>query len=182
MLKIFMAVGTLTGVLCVTSPRAQAQALPTATARGNLQIGAGYTYAKPDYGNVSIKGASAYADFDFSTHIGVEAEFHYISFVTPTDLAEDSVLVGPRLILPYGRINLYAKALFGTGDLVIQEAQDNVGRQAGYYFAYGFGGGVDIRATNHLNIRAIDVESQHWSYQTGLTPFVLTIGAAYRFR
>jgi hypothetical protein len=102
--------------------------------------------------------------------------------VTPTDLAEDSILIGPRFILPVGRLNIYAKALFGTGDLVIQEAQDNVGRQAGYYFAYGFGGGLDVRATNHIVIRAIDIESQHWNYQTGLTPFVITVGAAYRFR
>jgi hypothetical protein len=181
MLKTFMTMGALAGVLTV-SAIAKGQALPTATAAGNLQIGGGYTYAKPDYGDVSIKGATAFADFDFSPHAGIEANFHYIALVTPSDLAEDSIMVGPRFILPRGRLNIYAKAVFGTGDLVIQEAQDNAGRQAGYYFAYGFGGGLDIRATEHIEIRAIDVESQHWSYQTGLTPLVVTIGAAYRFR
>jgi hypothetical protein len=176
-----MAIVTVAGLLSVTS-LARAQALPTATAAGNLQVGAGWTYAKPDYGPQSIKGVSGFADFDFRPHFGVEAVYHYIALVTPTDLAEDSILAGPRFVLPYGRINIYAKALFGAGDLVIQEAQDNVGRQAGYYFAYGAGGGVDLRATNHLIVRAIDVEYQHWNYQTGLTPFVITVGAAYRFR
>jgi outer membrane protein with beta-barrel domain len=181
MLKTLMTIGALAGVLAASS-MARAQALPTATAAGNLQVGAGYTYAKPDYGTESIKGASAFLDFDFRPHIGIEAAYHYIAFITPTDLAEDSFFVGPRFVLPYGRVNIYAKGMIGDGDLVIQEQQDNVGRQAGNFFAYSIGGGVDIRATNHIIIRAIDLESQHWFYQTGLTPFVLTVGAAYRFR
>jgi opacity protein-like surface antigen len=181
MLKTLMTIGALAGVLSASS-MARGQALPTATAAGNLQVGVGYTYAKPDYGTESIKGASAFLDFDFRPHIGIEATYHYIALVTPTDLGEDSFLAGPRFILPYGRFSVYAKALAGVGDLVIQEQQDNVGRQSGSFFAYAIGGGVDIRATSHLIIRAIDVESQHWNYQTGLTPFVLTVGAAYRFR
>ncbi|MGD0798032.1 MAG: outer membrane beta-barrel protein [Acidobacteriaceae bacterium] len=161
---------------------ARAQALPTATAKGAFQVGAGFTYAKPDYGQGAIKGASGFADFDFGLHFGVEADIHYIAFVTPNDLAENTYLAGPRFILPFGRFKLYGKALVGDGDLVIQEQQDNAGRLSGNFFAYAFGGGLDIQATQHIVVRAIDLESQHWSYQSGLTPTVITVGAAYRFR
>ena len=94
----------------------------------------------------------------------MEASIHYIALITPADLAENSYLVGPRFIYPRGRFNVYAKALFGIGTIVIQEAQDNPRVLAGNYFAYSFGGGVDIRATKHLVVRAIDFEYQHWSY------------------
>jgi Outer membrane protein beta-barrel domain len=181
MLKSLTILGCLASMLCVGAS-AHAQALPTATARGSLQAGAGFTYAKPDYGQISIKGVSAFADFDIAEHLGVEADIHYIALVTPTDLAENSYLIGPRFLLPHGRYTLYGKALVGIGDLVIQEQQDNMGQQAGGFFAYALGGGIDIRATDRITVRAIDVETQHWSYQTGLTPLVVTIGAAYRFR
>lgn len=159
-----------------------AQALPTAVARVSLQAGGGYSYAEPDYGQKSIQGGSGFVDFDFRPHFGVEGDVHIIALVTPLDLAEDSYLAGPRFILPHGRFNLYAKALFGVGKIVIQEVQDNPEGGAGSYFAYAAGGGVDIRATRHLVVRAFDFEYQHWSYQTGLTPSVITVGLAYKFR
>jgi hypothetical protein len=75
MLKTLMIIGSLAGVLSITS-QGRGQALPTATAKGSLQVGAGYTYAKPDYGQQSIKGASGFVDFDFGLHVGLEADIH----------------------------------------------------------------------------------------------------------
>jgi opacity protein-like surface antigen len=180
-LKTVAIIAALACVLSCTAS-APAQALPTATAKASLQVGVGYTDARPDYGQKSIQGASGFADFDFGLHVGVEADIHYVAFVTPTDLAENTYLIGPRFILPYGRFKLYAKALVGDADLVIQEQQDNQGRAAGSVFAYALGGGIEFQATPHIVVRAIDVETQHWNYLTGLTPTVFTIGAAYRFR
>jgi hypothetical protein len=170
-------------LLCVLLPAAMgdSQALTTASAKGSLQLGTGFTYARPDYGQFAIQGISGFADFDFGAHVGVEADFHSISLITPNDLAEDTFLVGPRFILPHGRFKFYGKALAGEGDLVIQQQADNVGRQDGYFFAYAVGGGVDVLATHHLVVRAVDFEYQHWNYLTGLTPVVVTVGAAYRF-
>jgi len=180
MLKNLMTVGSIAGVLALTS-FAGAQALPTATGHGGLQVGVGWSYVEPDYGQKSIQGVTAYGDFDFLPHLGVEAEYHYIALITPTDLGENSIFVGPRYILPRGRFNLYAKALFGVGTIDIQETQDNPQGGAGNYFAYGIGGGIDYRITDRIVARA-DFEYQHWGYQTGLTPAAITIGAAYRFR
>jgi hypothetical protein len=182
MLKSFLITGWLACVLSATST-GRAQALPTATAAGSLQIGAGYTYANPDYGQKSIKGASGFADFDFGKHLGVEADVHYVAFVTPLDLAENSYLIGPRIYIRQGRFMVYGKLLAGYGDLVVQEQQDNIGHPSGFYFAYAGGGGIDIRATDRITIRAIDLEAQKWpNYGNGLSPIVVTVGAAYHFR
>lgn len=181
MLKTLMSIGSLVGVLSFASV-VHAQALPTATANGAIYAGGGYSYAKPDYGQKSIQGGSGFVDYNFRPHWGVEGDAHIIALITPQDLAENSYLVGPRYIYPRGRFNLYAKVLFGVGQIVIQEVQDNPEGGAGTYFAYAAGGGLDIRATKHIMVRALDFEYQHWSYQTGLTPSVFTVGAAYRFR
>jgi hypothetical protein len=182
MLKTLLTIGSLAGVLSLTSI-GQAQALPTALARGNLQIGGGFGYAYPDYGQQNIKGISAFVDFDLFMHFGVEADIHYIALVTPTDLAENTFVIGPRYIYRKGRFAPYAKVVAGRGDLVIQETQDNPGKFSGNYFMFGIGGGLDIQATHHIVIRAIDLEYQRWpNLGNGLSPTVVTIGAAYRFR
>jgi opacity protein-like surface antigen len=182
MFKSLTMIACLACVLCASAP-AGAQALPTATARGSLQIGGGYTIASPDYGQKDIKGVSGFADFDLAPHYGLEAIVNYISLVTPTDLAENSYLIGPRIMFPRGRFTLYGKLLGGYGDLVIQEFQDNVGRPDGFYFEYALGGGLDIRATDRITIRAMDIELQKWpSYGNGLSPVAYTVGAAYHFR
>jgi Outer membrane protein beta-barrel domain len=182
MLKNFLMIGAFASVLSLTA-MGRAQALPTATAKGSFQVGAGYTYADPDYGQKSIQGVSAFANFDIGLHAGLEADMHYVALITPLDLAENTYLIGPRLILPYGRFKLYGKFLAGIGDLVIQEQQDNIGHPSGLYFAYAGGGGLEYRATDRINVRIIDVEAQKWpNYGNGLSPLVITVGAAYHFR
>jgi len=161
----------------------RAQSLPTAEAKASLWIGGGLTYANPDYGQKLIEGVSGFADFDFGPHLGIEADIHYIALVTPLDLAENSYLIGPRLLVRHGRFTLYGKALAGYGNLVIQELQDNAGHASGFFYAYAIGAGLDIRITSRISIRAFDVESQRWpSYGNGLSPAVVTIGAAYHIR
>jgi opacity protein-like surface antigen len=180
MLKNSRVLGPLVLVLAFCSI-AHAQAIPTASSRGALQVGGGWSFAKPDYGQRTIQGISGFADWDFGLHWGIEADAHYIALITPTDLAENSYMAGPRIIYPRGRFKLYAKGLVGVGDLVVQEQQDNIGQSSQTNFAYAIGGGLDINATRHIAVRAIDFEYQHWNYLTGLTPTVFTVGAAYRF-
>lgn len=168
-------------VLLLFAPHfGHAQAKPTALSGGTLQVGGGVTYSNPDYGKNSLKGISGFVDYDVRPHLGVEATIHYNEIITPDDLAEKSYLIGPRLMLPRGRYTLYGKALVGLGSLVFLPPT-YAGAQNSSYFAYSLGGGLDIRVKNHIVIRAVDFEMQHWSYLTGLTPTVVTVGAAYRF-
>jgi len=161
---------------------AHSQALPTATGRGGFQAGGGYTIASPDYAQRKIQGFTLYGDLDLAYHYGVEAEYHYISLGTPTDIGENSFLIGPRFIYRHRRLSAYGKGMIGIGDLVIQNPNDNVGHTGGTKFAYALGGGVDYQVSHHFVVRPIDFEYQHWSYESGLTPMVFTFGVAYRFR
>jgi opacity protein-like surface antigen len=180
MLKNLMIAGSLASLLFL-APSAKAQALPTALARGELQVGGGYSIAGSDYGQRKIQGISAFADFDVRLHVGLEADAHFLSVITPDDIGENSFLAGPRFIYRRNGIKMYAKVLAGVGDFIVENRQRYPGEVAGTNFAYSLGGGVDVLVKQHFVVRAVDVEYQHFDYLTGLTPIVFTFGAAYRF-
>lgn len=170
-------------LLWTTTQISHAQAIPTAQRHGGaIQIGAGFSFAKPDYGQKDIKGVSFYGDYDITRHIGVEGDIHLNSFWTPTDIGEDTYLIGPRYVFHYNRLRPYAKFLGGFGQF--KEQYDTRPHASFTYGVYAFGGGVDVRATQHINIRAVDFEYQKWPSfgVNGLTPMVWTFGAAYAFR
>jgi opacity protein-like surface antigen len=158
---------------------AHAQATPTASRAGDLQVGAGFTWVKPDYSGGHDKGPTFYATYDFMQHIGVEGDIHYASIIAPNDVGEDSYLIGPRFVYKKKRFTPYAKVLFGVGTLNLQF--DTSPHSKTTQFAYAVGAGLDYRLTHSINIRAFDFEYQHWSYLTGLTPLVYTVGVAYSF-
>ena len=159
-----------------------AQAAPTATRRGDLQIGAGYADAAPDYGN-RFTGYSIYADYDFLSHVGVEAGFHFVknggSNPDFDDIYEKSYEVGARYFRTYGRISPYAKIMIGRG-VFNYPAYDHANLA---YNLYAPGFGVDVRIRPYLNVRG-DFEYQQWPNfpPNGLSPAVVTVGAAYHFR
>lgn len=168
------------------SVASHAQAVPMAKRIGTVQAGVGFSFAIPDYGETYIKGFTVYGDADLWRRVGLEATMHYISVLTPTDIGEDTYLIGPRFsLIRRDRLNAYVKALGGVGRFHYQ---------SGYYAhphidtfgAFSIGGGIEFRASEHINIRAIDIEAQRWpGYGTpgfathGLTPFVTTFGVAY---
>ena len=158
---------------------AQAQATPTASRAGNLQLGAGGSLVIPDYAGGHDKGPTFYGTFDFTKHLGAEADIHYASIIAPSDVGEDSYLIGPRYVIPYKRFAPYGKLLFGFGELNLQ--YDTSPHTKTQHFAYAVGAGLDYKLTRSINIRAFDFEYQEWNYLSGLTPIVMTIGVAYQF-
>lgn len=182
MLKTFVKIGSLACLLSFTT-MGHTQALPTATGHGGLQVGVGWSAAIPDYADNKIQGVTGFGDFDFTSNIGIEADVHYIALETPTDIAENTYEAGPRFVYRKGRFMPYAKAQAGLGNFVVQEWQDNPGRYSSSYFIYSFGAGLDIQVPHHIVIRAFDFEAQKWpSFGNGLSPYVGTVGVAYRFR
>ncbi len=171
-------------LLGTTARFSHAQAVPTATRNSSVQIGAGYSFASPDYGQKKIQGYTIYGTYDFTRHWGIEGDIHRISVITPTDIGEDSYLLGPRYVFHYGRFRPYAKGLLGLGrfktDYDPRSLRPNY---ANTYKMYALGGGADMRASRHWNIRLVDFEYQGWpGYgKNGLTPYVFTFGAAYTF-
>ena len=168
-------------LLGTAASNAFSQATATARRLGTFQVGGGVSIASPDYGPGHIEGYSVFADFDFLDHIGVEAVTHQVSLVTPTDIGENTYLIGPRYFRTYGRFSPYAKLLVGLATFNLQF--DYAPHTSSSYIAYALGGGLDIRATEHINVRAIDFEAQRWPgfAVNGLTPYVTTVGVAYNF-
>ena len=159
-----------------------AQAVPTASRSGAIQIGGSATIISPDYAQQKIKGLSIYGDYDFFRHIGIEGDIHF-SIITPSDISENSYLLGPRYSWHYKRIDPYAKGLFGIGRFGYQAGSYPYPSTA-TYAEYAFGGGVDVRAARHINVRAFDVEFQKWpGYGPhGLSPIAYNFGVAYVLR
>lgn len=180
-MKRLIKICLLTGFLGKAAHHSHAQAVPTASRAGIAQLGAGWTFAKPDYGQKNIQGFSIYGTFDFTRHWGVEGDVHRTSLITPNDTGEDSYLLGPRYVVRHNRFAPYGKALFGFGRFKYQ--YDNAPHTTYTYKIYSLGAGLDYRATEHINVRAIDFEYQKWpGFPTsGLTPILFTFGAAYGF-
>lgn len=179
-MKSFFQIGCIVSVLGLAAS-AWAQATPTASRISHLQLGGGWSIANPDYAQRKIQGFTIYGDLDFTRHWSLEGDIHRVSIVTPTDVGVDSYLLGPRYVYRHNRFSPYAKVLFGLGRF---KYQFDYAPEAVYtYKIYAFGGGLDIKATRRVNIRAIDFEYQQWpGYAShGLSPAVYSFGAAYAF-
>ena len=158
------------------------QAIPTASRVGTFQVGVGGTFVAPDYTTETAKGPVVYLDFDFSRHLGVEADFNFASVYTANDIGENTYLIGPRYTYHYQRLGIYAKVLFGLGQFQFQAPSFGSGSTS-TYGVYAIGGGIDIRATRRINVRAIDFQIQKWPgfAPSGLSPTATTVGVAYVF-
>jgi opacity protein-like surface antigen len=157
-----------------------AQAAPTASRAGDLQIGGGFSNANTDYLPQRVNGGTAYFDFDFYRHLGVEGEFRFLKD-GGTNIYEKTYEIGGRYSRVYkDRYQPYGKLMYGRG--VFNFATDGQTTANLAYNMIAAGGGMDYRALPHLNIRA-EFEYQRWLGfpPNGLSPTVVTIGAAYRF-
>ena len=163
-------------------PSITAQAVPTAVRRINFQAGvAGSSYTL-DYNEGREKGFTIYGDVDLGSHLGVEALYRNASIVTPHDIGENHILIGPRFHIDRGRFSPYAKALIGRGTINFQLGYNLVASSQSY-IDYAFGAGLDLHVTPRINVRLIDYEYQTWPGfpPHGLTPTGLSAGVAYRF-
>jgi opacity protein-like surface antigen len=133
--------------------------------------------AAPDYGP-GIKGFTLYGTYDFRTHLGLEFDFHQLNSHNGSDLYERTYEVGPRYVLHLGHgLNPYVRVMYGRGVFNFPNDIANLAYNMGVV-----GGGLDINVRKHVNVRA-DYEYQRWFGfpPHGLTPQMVTIGAAYHF-
>ncbi|WP_185827042.1 porin family protein [Edaphobacter aggregans] len=158
-----------------------AQASPTASRRGDLQIGVGYTNANTDYVPNRVNGGTAYFTYDFKPHFGIEGDFRFIKD-SPTNYYEKSYEIGGRYYrtykekwVPYGRV-MYGRGVFNFTSQGVTTAN------LAYNLA-AVGAGLDYKVLPYLNVRG-DFHYQRWFGfpQNGLTPSMFTIGVAYHFR
>ena len=163
---------------------ALAQAAPAASRLGDLQVGATYTNANSDYVLNRINGFGFYSTFDFYRHIGAEVDFHQLNdrqSPSYSQIYERSYEVGGRYFWNFGRFKPYGKGLYGRGVFNFPTNSFQPHPNLAYNMLDA-GAGVDIAVQRHINVRA-EYEYQHWyGFQpNGLTPQLITIGAAYHF-
>jgi hypothetical protein len=101
---------------------------------------------------------------------------------------QKSVLVGPRVEYPIGRMHPYVDFLVGRGQIDYLNGGFPVGCCLDYIqsnsFVYSPGVGIDYDLTHHLAIKA-DVQFQHWDAPVvpsgSINPTALSLGAVYTF-
>lgn len=158
-----------------------AQATPTASRSGDLQVGGGFSSANSDYLPNRFNGGTAYFDYDFYHHFGIEGEFRFVKD-GPTGIYEKTYQVGGRYSRTYkSRYQPYVKVMYGRG---VFNLTDSAGKTTSNlpYNMFVAGGGLDYHLFRNVNLRG-DYEYQRWMGfpPSGLSPTVFTIGAAYHF-
>jgi len=159
-----------------------AQASPTASRAADLKVGGGFTSASSDYGH-RFNGVAAYFDLDFTRHLGVEGEFHFIKDRSGNDLYEKTYEIGARYFRTYGRFVPYGKLMIGRGVFNFPAYVPGGLHPNLAYNMWAGGAGVDYKALPYLYVRG-DFEYQDWGSfpPAGLTPALVTVGVAYHFR
>lgn len=178
MKTLFFAVLCFASISLVTRPLS-GQAIFAANETTRIQAGAGGTYLNTDYSSTGNKGVSFWADYDFHKFLGLEAEGHLGGIISPSDIGENTYLIGPRILYRKRHLTAYGKALVGHGTITDQLRNHSSG-----YNLYAFGGGVEYKVSRRLNLRAVDFEMQKWpNFQpNSLSPTVITVGVSYVIR
>ena len=168
----------------LAAPRLSAQAVAAATGNA-LAVGVNYQNVNPDYGPVRSQGIGIYANYDFSRFLGATAEINLQTALSSSSVVflEHSYLFGVRGEYHKKRFLPYGKLVFGVATA---SANDNLTlyNAPGSYPVVALGGGLDYRFEHHISVRVVDYEQQEWLtyHPNGLTPGIVSFGAAYRFQ
>jgi len=166
---------------------ARAQVAPSATARQlSLSAGGMGSLFQPDYaGNGTpqessnrLLGYGAFVDVKFTRWFQLEAEGRWLRLHEFEDIREDNYLLGPRVpIRRFGRFTPYGKFLVGYGKMNFEFNYAH-----GRFADLAYGGGMDMKLTNRLNLRAFDFEFQQWpNWINGtLHPYGGSVGISYK--
>ena len=127
-----------------------------------------------------LYGAGAYVDVKFTRWVQIEAEGRWLRFNQLKNINQSNYLIGPRLpiqSLRFWRATPYAKVLIGYGKMNFEYNEGT-----GSFTDIAYGGGVDIKLTKRISIRAIDVEYQEWPrwLNSSLYPYGASVGIGYK--
>jgi hypothetical protein len=187
-------------LLAVAAVTAPAQVVPSATAHqlsitvgaiasgfqpdyaGNWACGAsscppGYFYPVAENVNQPLFGPGAFVDIKFRRWVQLEGEARWLRFNRYQDIHQDNYLIGPRVpVYHFWKATLYAKGLVGSSKMDFGYGYH------GSFTTTAFGGGMDIKLTKKISLRAIDGEYQYWPAwgNTQLFPYGASAGISYK--
>ena len=157
---------------------AQAQADPSGD-QGGLGIFAGATGTGSyvQYGERKMFGVTGFVDADGRKRLGIEAEGQWVEFHQSSDVHIETYSIGARYHFIEGRFQPYVKGLAGFGDFNFP-----YNLATGRFLVVTGGGGLDIRLSRRIYIRAVDFEYQTWPQFTFGTMTTLNASAGVRVR
>jgi hypothetical protein len=143
----------------------------------SLTVGGFASGFEPDYVPNKLAGVGAYADLNVFRRYGLEGEARWQRFHETGGISQDNYLIGPRVrVLHIWRAQPYVKVLGGFSNM------DFGGGFTGRFTTIAYGGGVDLRVTRRISVRAIDFEYQQWPkfLSSNLYPYGGSVGVSYR--
>jgi len=144
---------------------------------------------QPDYGGGGfaetgpnrLYGLGTYVDVKFNRWVQIEAEGRWLQLNQLDNINQSNYLIGPRYPirkLHFWRATPYAKVLIGYANMNF-EFNEATGR----FTDIAYGGGLDVKLTKRISVRAIDFEYQQWPKWINnqqLFPYGASVGIGYR--
>ena len=178
MCKWYRCVLVLAGLL-VMVPASRAQDVYAGVRSTRIQVGAGVMRLSSDYVDKPIYGISGWADYDFRKWLGIEADVHIGTIITPEDLGENSYLIGPRFVYRKKALTGFGRVTAGRGTIINQAFNLSTS-----FNILAVGGGAEYLVKRKFNIRFVDFEYQDWyAFKPhSLSPISITAGVSYVIR
>jgi opacity protein-like surface antigen len=126
----------------------------------------------------ALFGAGVFVDVKFKRWVQLEAEGRWLRFNQYGGIRQDNYLIGPRVpVLHFWRSSVYAKALGGYAKMNFDSLGDK-----GSFTDLAFGGGMDVKLTKRLSLRAADFEYQYYPKwgNSSLSPYGASVGIGYK--
>jgi len=186
-------------LLAVAAASAPAQVVPSAKGnRVSITVGAIGSVFQPDFvagywalgsdglyypvahsANQPLFGPGAFVDVRFTRWVQIEAEGRWLRLNQFEGVHQDNYLIGPRVpVYHFWKATLYGKALGGFSKMTIDPTID----AHGTFTTIAFGGGMDVKLTKRISIRAFDGEYQYWPAwgNSKLFPYGASAGIGYK--
>jgi hypothetical protein len=128
--------------------------------------------------NQPLFGVGAYVDVRLRRWVQFEAEGRWSRFNAFQGITQDNYLIGPRLpVYRLWKATVYGKALGGFSNMNFGS-----GVGTGQYTTFAVGGGVDVKLTKRISLRAADFEYQlyPWWVNSTLSPYGASVGVGYK--
>ena len=138
----------------------------------------GYYSPVAQASNQPLFGVGAYVDLRLTRWVQIEAEGRWSHFNAFDGITQDNYLIGPRLpVYHFWKATVYGKALGGFSKMNFDSYGDH-----NNFTTFAFGGGVDVKLTKRISLRAADVEYQYspWWGNSALSPYGASVGVGYK--
>ena len=146
---------------------------------GNWNCSDNYCTPAAQASSNGLIGIGAFVDVKLTRWVQLEAEGRWQRFNKFQGITQDNYLVGPHVpVFRFWKSTLYGKALGGFSEMRFSSDP----KEHGHFTTAAFGGGMDVKLTKRISLRAFDAEYQYWPSwsNTTLSPYGVSAGIGYK--